>query len=687
MRVLSAVLKVLVGLTLGVVIAEFVFRARDDGAFPHLNLYEEDAALGVKLAPNAQMKLKLGTNPTSVIHTNALGFRGSNWAAPSPTDVLVVGDSQVFGLGVEDGETFSAQLAALRKVNVLNAGVPTYGPGEYTALVERLVAERKPKHVVYVMNVSNDLFELGKPNSGRHHVWDGWAVRSETAPASTVNFPFRHAVMNGSHLVYAARRLMAGSVNLAQESAGEGTWKDIVAASSATKPLDRGDTATKEALEKRNATTKQLDELQLELDRHVTDRINQNEPYAQAAKVLPPLKNGDPRDIVQVPFMEGARAVDVTAHQLYTAALGIEGNEDKLLAIAEKTKDVELKALVEKRKALRTALGATLGPSDAHAVTPLEALLQRTKDACDKAGATLLVVALPLDVMVSKDEWKKYGKEPIDLSVTQVLLDDIVSRAEAIGALALDPTEALRKAEPGAFLDGDLHLTPKGHRAFAEALHVALDSKPKPKSALVLPEGRSWPPTDDEWRAVPEVNVKGSTAANCETRQVREWFRMTCRDLYPDEEDAPTLRIASIQVLRGGHGDVLLEGSYNQRTAMLPVLEGETTVLDVAWEDHTRELILEHPKGAAPKRAFDDKEPKRKTERPDWKVMDADGKPCRNRRCEPVAWSNPLRAITCKEGELPSGALRRCAVPCSASVPCATGTCQPWPTGDFCGAP
>ncbi|MDP3500033.1 MAG: hypothetical protein Q8S33_06865 [Myxococcales bacterium] len=687
MRVLSAVVKVLVGLTLGVVIAELVFRARDDGAFPHLNLYEEDASLGVKLAPNAQMKLKLGTNPTTTIHTNALGFRGSDWASPAPTDVLVVGDSQVFGLGVEDGETFSAQLAAIRKVNVLNAGVPTYGPGEYTALVERLVAERKPKHVVYVMNVSNDLFELGKPNSGRHHVWDGWAVRSETAPTSTVNFPFRHAVMNGSHLVYAARRLMAGSVNLAQESAGEGTWKDIVTASSVTKPLERDDTATKEALEKRNATTKQLDELQLELDRHVTDRINQNEPYAQAAKVLPPLKNGDPRDIVQVPFMEGARAVDVTAHQLYTAALGIEGNEDKLLAIAEKTKDAELKALVEKRKALRIALGSTLGTSDAHAVTPLEALFQRTKDACDQAGATLLVVALPLDVMVSKDEWKKYGKEPVDLSVTQVLLDDIVSRAEAIGALALDPTEALRKAEPGAFLDGDLHLTPKGHRAFAEALHVALDSKPKPKSALVLPEGRSWPPTDDEWRAVPEVNVKGSTAANCETRQVREWFRMTCRDLYPDEEDAPTLRVESIQVLRGGHGDVLLDGSYNQRTVILPVLDGETTVLDVAWEDHTRELILEHPKGGAPKRAFGDKEPKRKTERPNWKGMDADGNPCRDRRCEPVEWSNPLRAITCKEGEVPSGALRRCAVPCNTSAPCATGTCHPWPTGDFCGAP
>lgn len=684
MRALSAALKVLVGLTLGVVIAEFAFRARDDGAFPHLNLYEADATLGVKLTPNAEMRLKLGKNPTTTIHTNALGFRGGDWPAPAATDVLVVGDSQVFGLGVEDSETFSAQLATVRKVNVLNAGVPTYGPGEYTALVERLVAERKPKHVVYVMNVSNDLFELGIPNTARHQVWDGWAVRTETAPGATTNFPFRHAVMNRSHLVYALRRLVAGNANLAQESAGEGTWKDIVTASSSAKPLEDTDLATREALEKRNTTTKQLDELQRELDGHVTVRIQQSEGYAQAAKVLPVLQKGDPRDIVQVPFLEGARSVEITAYQLYTAALGIEGNEDKLLALAEKTADTDLKALVEKRKALRAALGSTLGDATAHAPTPLEVMLQKTKDACDKTGATLLVVALPLDVMVSKDEWKKYGKEPTDLSVTQVLLDDIVSRAEAVGALAVDPTEALRKAEPGAFLDGDLHLTPKGHQALAAAINVALDAPLKPKSTLVLPEGRSWPPTEDEWRAVAEVNVKGSTAANCDTRQVREWFRMICKDRYSDD-DEPSLHLASIEVTSGGHGDVLVDGQYGTRLVQLPILEGETATVRVDWDDHTRVLTLEHPKGAPPRRAFTEPAKHAVVERRETPRVDENGQPCRS-RCN-IEWSNPLRVVACKEGTVASGALRRCASACSAQKPCAKGTCHPWPTGDFCGVP
>lgn len=686
MRVLTAVLKVLAGVVTGLVISELVFRARDDGAFPHLNLYAEDPALGVRLVPNAEMRLKLGTNPTTTIHTNAAGFRGADWGPPSKDEVLVVGDSQVFGLGVEDGETFSAQLAAVRKVTVVNAGVPTYGPEEYTALVERLVAERKPKHVVYVLNLANDLFELGKPNASRHKVWDGWAVRSETAPASVTPFPFRHAVMNRSHLVYAARRFASGPVNLAQESAGEGTWKDIVSASSTVTPFD-DEAATRDALVQRRRAAKALDELQQKLDTHVSDRVSEDERFAaEAVKAIPALTADDPRDIVQVPFLEGARPVQLTAHQLYLAALGMQGNDEKLLAIARRLGDASLTALLEERKGLRGELAATLTPQARHAPTPLEALLKRTNDTCARAGSSLLVVALPLDVMVSKEEWRKYGREPIDLSVTQVLLDDVVARALAVGATALDPTEALRGAQPGAFLDGDLHLTPKGHRALAEAIHAALEHPKVTTGPLTLPEGRSWPPTDDEWRAVAEVTVKGSTAARCETKQVREWFQMTCRD-GDTEGDPKPLRIAGIAVTSGGHGDVLLGGTWRARSVLLPVLPGDTATLTVSWEDHTRTLTLEHPADGPPRRALSEPAPKKRQPRGAWADVDVAGRPCRAEVCEGTEWSNPLRDVACPEGRVAAGALKRCATPCSATRPCEKGTCHPWPTGAFCGVP
>lgn len=79
--------------------------------------------------------------------------------------MLVVGDSQVYGLGVEDDAIFSSVLAASAKnTTVLNGGVPTYGPFEYAALVDEVVRTRKPLHVVFVVNLANDLFEATRKN-------------------------------------------------------------------------------------------------------------------------------------------------------------------------------------------------------------------------------------------------------------------------------------------------------------------------------------------------------------------------------------------------------------------------------------------------------------------------------------------------------------------------------------------
>jgi hypothetical protein len=82
-------------------------------------------------------------------------------------------------------------------------------------------------------------------------------------------------------------------------------------------------------------------------------------------------------------------------------------------------------------------------------------------------------------VQVSQAEWAKYGVAPVDMDVTKVLNEDVVVATRAAGAEALDALPALAEAEPGAFLDGDLHMTPKGHRALGEALAKVLRA-PKP---------------------------------------------------------------------------------------------------------------------------------------------------------------------------------------------------------------
>jgi hypothetical protein len=224
--------RVVLGLTLGVVITEFVFRQRDGGAFPHLNVYVEDAERGVRLRPGATEKVRFSNNPITSVRINAEGYRGGVWPAAAPDEIVVVGDSQVFGLGVEENETFSAVLESQmseKHVVVRNLGVPTYGPREYNLALDEALTKRPAKTVIYTVNIANDLFEATRPNPDRHAVWDGWAVRKETAPSSVTSFPGRSFLYSQSHAFYALRRFMYDRGPKIDETgfASEGTWRDI----------------------------------------------------------------------------------------------------------------------------------------------------------------------------------------------------------------------------------------------------------------------------------------------------------------------------------------------------------------------------------------------------------------------------------------------------------------------------
>ncbi len=668
MRALKAMLKVMVGMTLGLVLAEAAFSLRDSGAFPHLNLYTVDPKLGVRLEPDASMKLRVANNPVTTVETNHEGFRAPDWGKPQAGEVLVVGDSQVFGLGVQAHETFTARLSALLEVPTLNGGVPTYGPREYTAVVEQVLATRKVSTVVYVLNLSNDLFEVDRPNLQRHTVWDGWAVRTETAPASVADFPFRRALMSRSHLVYAVRKWLHSTGEPSTEGfATEGSWKDVVQAAEGVAPLPPEDASARQLLEARGALGKQLEEVAGKLESHFADKIDEDPAFADAVRPLAP-KGGDPRDILEVRFAEGARRVDLTAYHLFMASVGEAKNEAFLEKIAKSKQDPQLEKLIEERRALRSKLDALKPEGEPAHVVPIEKVLRDTKALCDAAGARLLVVALPLDVMVSPEEWAKYGVPPIDMSPTKVLVEDVVTRAERLGAIGLDPTAALAAAEPGAFLDGDLHMTPKGHAALAQAIVEALKRPPKPKNALLLPEGRSWLPTDDEWRRENECNVKGSTAAGCETKLVREWLRVRC--LPQDDQDD----VEGIEVLAGGHGDSRAfrnDGSV----LIIPIVEGDAAKARFKWRKTERELTLSFSKGGARVMAFSAPTP-RERKPLDLRLQGLDSTEV-----------DPLVTPQCAEGERVAGALRRCAPACDVKKPCAKGHCEPWPTGDFCAEP
>ena len=113
--------RVVIGLSLGLVLTEAAFSWRADRAFPHINVLQSDPELAVRLIPGETQRVKVADNPTSTLTINASGWRGED--VTEPGSIVVIGDSQVFGLGVDDDETTPAQLAAL-------TGTPPDGRGD-----------------------------------------------------------------------------------------------------------------------------------------------------------------------------------------------------------------------------------------------------------------------------------------------------------------------------------------------------------------------------------------------------------------------------------------------------------------------------------------------------------------------------------------------------------------------------
>ena len=109
---------------------------------------------------------------------NSLGFRGSE-PVPGKPSVVIVGDSSVFGDGVDDHQTMSAQLARALdgRADVQNAGVPGYTCWQSRIWVDRVRPQLSPD-VLVVYNQHSDYRRAAlttasspQPSSG------GWPTR------------------------------------------------------------------------------------------------------------------------------------------------------------------------------------------------------------------------------------------------------------------------------------------------------------------------------------------------------------------------------------------------------------------------------------------------------------------------------------------------------------------------------
>jgi lysophospholipase L1-like esterase len=591
------------GLVVGLAAAEGIFYHRDGGAFPHVNFYVADAELGVRLMPGATEKVSFGGNPITHVQINRDGYRGGELPAPGTDEVLVVGDSQVFGLGVEQDETFSAVLGKRLARHVMNAGVPTYGPAEYRAVIAEQLARRHPRTVVLTINLVNDLFEAQHRNRDRHAVWDGWAVRKETGPASITRFPGREFLYRRSHLFFALRKWRHAGARAGAEIdergvASEGTWKDIVTTGAEVRKqrADR-DRARHKRLEDVSWVHQEIKAQELAIDEKINEVLHGRDG---ADSFTISVARANPGDIVLEDFGEEGRPVLTTAGQISAAAAVRARLRTQLARWAKAHRTGEARQTLATLDARDQAL-AKLSELDVQKLAavldpPLGAYLREVKQLVEGAGARLAVVILPLDVQVSAEEWKKYGAQPIDMEPSKALTAELVELCHALGVSVLDATPVLARAEPGAFLDKDIHMTPKGHAAVAAALATTL-AEPPPKP--VAASERSPVPMPEVFKQAREVIVRGSSALGCETKQVREWLRVVC-------SRTETARPLAIEIEEDDGQEALAMAMPGQVSLVIPVVPGRAFAGTISWTDRTAVLRVRWPAGAAaPELAFD----------------------------------------------------------------------------------
>ncbi|HEX9051130.1 MAG TPA: SGNH/GDSL hydrolase family protein [Anaeromyxobacter sp.] len=128
--------------------------------------------------------------PRIVYELNRLGFRGPDFAAAKPEGALrvaLVGDSFVYGSGVELDGTLSSRLAAeLRRraggarAEVLNLGVPGDNLASHVDLALAAAERLAPDAIVICLTLPNDL--------SRWDVQDAWRERSRPGAFAAARF-------------------------------------------------------------------------------------------------------------------------------------------------------------------------------------------------------------------------------------------------------------------------------------------------------------------------------------------------------------------------------------------------------------------------------------------------------------------------------------------------------------------
>ena len=160
------------------------------------DLWVFDATKGWFHRRGFETELPLGGPDRGRVQTNSLGLRGPDVSVRKPEGVrrvLLVGDSYVFGHGVDDEHTLSVRLSerlnarGAARYEVINLGVNSYSTDQQLILFEEMAPNLAPDLVVHFA-CDND-FEANTQDFVNQRYYKPYYVASDHQPLARRNVP------------------------------------------------------------------------------------------------------------------------------------------------------------------------------------------------------------------------------------------------------------------------------------------------------------------------------------------------------------------------------------------------------------------------------------------------------------------------------------------------------------------
>jgi hypothetical protein len=205
----------------GAALIEAGVRLADPQELPSPGPWREDPVVGLRAEPGFAGPIVLGGRAVHV-RTNSLGHRGPerDWERPPALRVVGLGDSFTFGSGVAVEETFLARIetALGAGAEVVNAGLPGYGPDNAALLLEADGPRIRPHVVLLSVFVGNDFSDM---LTGPHRI----AVRGGLMRS-------REGVLDGLYRPLVPGRLLPADLPLPSAATGARPVRDWLRARS-----------------------------------------------------------------------------------------------------------------------------------------------------------------------------------------------------------------------------------------------------------------------------------------------------------------------------------------------------------------------------------------------------------------------------------------------------------------------